>query len=708
MIRKLQFATAIVATLFVAVSLSGQELSWVIEGKSAGSDIASRPQSRIDGELNFAKIFIAAPLGTKVVAPCDGVVDDVSVGVLHSLTRLTGSQIEYPVTYDEGIADFTASSNNIYTEREVCVTLGISLSDGRKLYIGGLKGVCSFKSGQKIKRGETIGEVGYAYSKLDEPTIAIAISKYGKSIDPMTPFGIETSFKEPKPIKERKFLTKSEAKEDFTILFDAVDEILPTRRYLIDDAGYDSLRQHIMMRIDTITGDNIEFDDFHMMMRVDFNSIIHDTHINFSEPVWKREGSQNMKQPSIFMGFVNDTLRCTVADDRFIKYEGREIVEANGCTADSLRGLIAKRAMRFVDANVQSNIDYELIFNGFGVLGGDGFTMDVTFADGERKKFPEMQGVSKRVQKMIVPFLNYNRYPKRYDTKMLNDSVAYLGLHSFSLSRVAKDNISAFVDSVAKAKVPNFIVDVRNNNGGEIHTINYLFSLFAQDTLQLNGYNRANKVIGFESFKYSDNYPVDMSPLNDGYLPREGEEGVFFVDSLETRYMPHPTINYSGRLYTLTNERSISAATTFPALVVRSHRGVTVGRETMSAYHYLSALKFANIILPNSTISVRLPIVESHFDSAVNERVPFGRGVLPDYELHLTLDELFSTNGDAVLNYALQLIDEGKYLSPIDPFYEVDNPKKSSKGSYSKFSLFLIIVFMALFTVLVAKKRKKE
>lgn len=62
-----------------------------------------------------------------------------------------------------------------------------------------------------------------------------------------------------------------------------------------------------------------------------------------------------------------------------------------------------------------------------------------------------------------------------------------------------------------------------------------------------------------------------------------------------TIIVPDSTVNYKGRVYVLCDDRSCSAATLFPAMTLRSHRGVIVGRDTASAYHFLNALKFAQI-----------------------------------------------------------------------------------------------------------------
>lgn len=95
---------------------------------------------------------------------------------------------------------------------------------------------------------------------------------------------------------------------------------------------------------------------------------------------------------------------------------------------------------------------------------------------------------------------------------------------------------------------------------------------------------------------------------------------------------------------------------------MRGGRGVTIGRETRGAYHFMNAVKFVDVRLPSSQIEVRMPLVETHFDSVANKRIPYGRGVMPDYPMPLSLEEILSER-DMMLDYALELIKKGAYLT---------------------------------------------
>jgi C-terminal processing protease CtpA/Prc len=130
---------------------------------------------------------------------------------------------------------------------------------------------------------------------------------------------------------------------------------------------------------------------------------------------------------------------------------------------------------------------------------------------------------------------------------------------------------------------------------------------------------------------------------------------------------PDSLVNYKGRLYVLTNEASFSASTSFAGYMKKQNRGVLVGRETGSAYHQMKAEHFTRYMMPSSGITVQIPMIKIVADTVVNERFPYGRGVLPDYPVNFTPEELSFAHGDSILNYTQQLIREGKYIYYVEP-----------------------------------------
>ncbi len=674
LIQRMKKVTILIFLALVAfmMTLSAQEKPptylWPIKDGKAGENILSAPQTYIAGELNFSDLFIGAPEGTTVVSPVDGIIPYTAISYYENLTHsgsytLTGS-------YDETLAKLRKDFDKSKDARYLNGILAIQCNDGNKIYISGLTGDICFKTGQKIKRGEPIGKVGYSYRKIKEPSIHVSISRYGKVADPMQSFGIKSTFIPPAEIKPVTTLTKQQAKEDFSIYINSLKEVYPG---LYNVLSREELKQYVdetNAYIDSFTGD-MSFGQFWYMMQRTVAKI-HDSHIYMHGPIWEKPQTTPAGfQPKITIGRINNTLICTNAVKEYQHLIEKPIVSVNGLSADSIKEIISSYITTY-DAKVEQYKDYRLALN-FGAIfrkpyGTDRYDMLVEFADGTKADIKGQNvknGFPQYVNNMRG-FHMINRNKNSFALKVLNDSIAYISLSTFSLNQVQVEEIAAFIDSISDKK--NLIVDVRNNGGGDAGVLSQLYSYLAGDSMTLDGYMKVNKRGDFESFKYSLNRMSDDIVFPD-YKPEDGKDGYYLrgVES-ECKVKPDPAINYKGRVYMLANENSLSAAASFPALLVRNHRGVVVGRETGTAYHFMNALKFSDMRLPNSLITITIPLTEICFDTVVNDRVPFGRGVLPDYYVPITYDELTFRNGDAILNYALKLIKNGEYLKNDNPF----------------------------------------
>lgn len=209
--------------------------------------------------------------------------------------------------------------------------------------------------------------------------------------------------------------------------------------------------------------------------------------------------------------------------------------------------------------------------------------------------------------------------------------------------------------------------------------------------------NWVTKRGGYASFEGCClNYTHDMDIFPE-YEPMPDGNGFFSLDDC-AKVEPDSAVQYHGRLYVLTNAGSVSAATLFPAEIVRNRRGVVVGRETATAYHYMNAMKFADIRLPNSGFQFRIPLVRAVYDTTRNRRIPYGRGVLPDYPVELTRREIFEAP-DSILTCALNLIASGRYFEGDDPFVGNDTVLSAQKGGRALWGVVLFAAFVIVVAV---------
>lgn len=689
-------------SLAFAAAAEDGEWQWVIEGEPAGTNILYRPQQHIGDELDFDLLFIGAPEGAAVVAPADGIVENVSVSYLYSLTYMVGSSVGEKDDMQSIVEEVASNGRNGRIDpKYVSASITIRLDDGRKIHIGGLWMESFFKTGSKISRGDAIGRVRRAYRKIQEPSISVSVSDaMSRPADPMTPFGLKSTFIPPKEREYKQTLTEAEAKEDIAVIFNAVREAYPSLHDIISNEELAAFEDEIAAK----ACGSISRKDFGIEMQR-IAARIHDSHfLLYPDEAESRE----IALPQLYFGFFGGKLLVTMCHKPYWDYYGREIAAVDGIPADSIREIVESFISRY-DAGVESRTESMLAVGASGIYQNyapnasrDG-DMTIEFADGECREFKgwKYRGGDPELRPNWNRYMRTNMYSDgNCSLRELNDSTAYIGISTFVLNETEVDNIRDYIAS--HAATPNLIIDVRNNGGGDTKVLARILSyLLDEPSKARGGYAQVLKRGRFESMKRSLNRsPEDF--MFEEYAPEKGIDGfVLRNDETQNIILPDRAVNYKGRIYVLADENSVSAAAMLPAAVMRNHRGAIVGRETRTAYHYMTAYKFAEIQLPNSMFTFYMPLVRLVFDTTECDRIPYGRGVLPDYEVPLTPDEIFGEK-DVILERALELIAGGKYLGD-DQFAEADREQNGRSVAYclaiaaAAASIIAIIAIFAIF-----------
>lgn len=654
----------IITTLLALVALAGQaqtnnnesaKWQWPIKGAKTGEGIVYRPQDRIEKELNIENLFIAAPEGTEIVSPADGTIANLSIDALTTLTQV--------ITYGNDGGTFDKSRAKVETTEKTPIpmkyvngSLALRLADGRKIHIDGLRGDLTLKTGQRISKGQTLGFVAYAYRKIGQPHISISVStKEGKSDDPMTSFGLKTTFKKLTPVTIPQTLTVKQANEDFDFLIAAMKECYPSFNDIITP---EQCEQFVSQSKEKLKAP-ISYKKFFQIIRSAFTTqFLHDSHawIDTDNPT----ASGNYYIPHVLIGAIGGKIIVTQIQSGYDKYLGKEVVSVNGIPAKDLIERTRKN-IAYYDGKIESHIAKSLL-TGWNMFYLNNLTAQTTvmkFADGTTLRD---QWIPIRQVKGVKPALSQTAYRRRatagsqtqFSFRLINDSVALLTLSDFQLDQVQMETIS---DSLSRhLSIPNLIIDVRMNPGGHINVCNQFLSWFVDHpTTATAHYDKVNSNSTYQSFEHCMNYSPDDKPFED-YVVREGQEGFYNPSTIDAVVYPDSALHYGGRLYVLIDETSQSAATDFPAQLVRCGRAKTIGRETGTGYHYMTAVKFAHFSLPNTHIEFTLPLVKSVFDDSVSERFPAHRGLLPDVEVPLTYEEFFTSNRDIILDKVIEII----------------------------------------------------
>lgn len=699
---KRHFITIILSLIVFSIS-SASEWLWPVTGKKTGENVLYAPQTYIDHEPNTNSLFIGGEEGDEIIAPSGGKVDNVSIQYYESLTYVSAGNVDVSMDFNISRKKFAEQSDGRWNPRYVSHSITIITPDGRKMHIAGLKLRRQFKTGETVTAGDKLGNMAYSYKNVPVPSIMVNVSHNNIPSDPMASFGMKSTFRKPEPIKPVTSLTAEQAREDFNILIDAIIDCYPSLDELISKEGLEAYRRSVL---DSING-TISFIDFSKIMS-GTSALIHDSHL----ACWSSWPYGEPEYWDIDMGRVGDSLKVVWATDGFKEYLNRGIKSVDGISPDSIIRHSARLIPKY-DGNVADYVKsfqfqhlVGLYINQFpGVARDKGYT--VTFDNGETLKVKRhvWRGEALRLNPSRSGFNRINRYRgKDFETSLLNDSTAYIGLSTFNLDEISVDSIRDFISG--HITIPHLIVDVRNNGGGDDAVLRKLLSYCTDKPfVPLAHRSKVNRRGHFKSMSNCMNYTPEMELFGEGYVAEEGHEGLY-TPSETSCIMPDSLVTYGGKLYVLTNENSCSAATLFPANVLRSNRGVIVGRETRTAYSHMTALKFADFMLPNSKYIWRIPLVKCIFDETESPRIPRGRGVIPDVYVPLTYEEVAFTDGDAILARALQMIAEGEYLND-NPFEETSEPQSRDMTALIVITA-LISALSVLLAVFAGKRRRKN
>ena len=700
----------IFALLLMGNFAFGQEnYLWPIPGKQAGEGILYRPQDYIgvadaqtQAELNFGTLVIGAPLGTPVLCPLDGKIHGAMLGYRNSWSCSLVGFAQQTGNYEQDsliFLDWEMTQEQIHN---TSLSIGVKTTDGKVVWIEGIRSTRLFKTGEPIHRGDTLGTVGYLYKKIKQPCIGIVISKDSKPVDPMTPFGLKTTFV-PAKVNNKTQLTREEAQADIDGMMAALEDAFPG---LYDYTPKEEFDTYIKNRMAAI-GETISRSDFEVLI---FKLLgkIHDSHTAIiSEP--KVTGASGLPS-SVCLGWFNDTLQVWRTVPRYKDYLGKPVVSVNGISADSLKTMVLEY-VAFSDGYVKSYGDYVLLY------GMDNYYCDqiakdanliVTFDDGETRRFEQMtrKDPNREPQWMEYQYRHYHvdekgNEEKHFEFENRSDTVAYLALHTFELDDLEMEQINEIFANLIADSISNLILDLRFNYGGPEASVEGIYAHLAQKPFCTSLRKIVNKKGGYQCFG-SCPVDADQEDVYPDYEPLPNGEG-FVKDEPEWRE-PDSLVNYKGRLYVLTNETSFSASTCFAGWVKKQNRGVIVGRETGSTYHVMKARNFTQYSMPNSDITIQIPMIKDVFDTVVNERFPYGRGVLPDYPVNFTPEELSFAHGDSILNYTLQLIREGKYIYYVEPEPETSSVKEEARP----FRWWWVAVGVAALAVIVGMGWKRK
>lgn len=192
-----------------------------------------------------------------------------------------------------------------------------------------------------------------------------------------------------------------------------------------------------------------------------------------------------------------------------------------------------------------------------------------------------------------------------------------------------RKTIDSCFDSIFLCNIQHLIIDIRDNQGGNMINSKHVLSYLLDTT-----------------FNLVDNYYKVSNPAldtgNSRYKKTSGEKSKF--------NKIRKTI-FTGKVYVLTNGGSFSNSGLFASTLKRNNRALFIGEETGGSIYSLNA-NTKSLTLPNTQIQFEL--TTKRF--AINESIPnAGRGLIPDYVVHPTITDLVEGR-DVILEKVLDVI----------------------------------------------------
>jgi Peptidase family S41 len=247
------------------------------------------------------------------------------------------------------------------------------------------------------------------------------------------------------------------------------------------------------------------------------------------------------------------------------------------------------------------------------------------------------------------------------------DPVRAGNLHYVDDGRIAVMKINGFggyVDAEKKKNLKTFyqesfeemqtketralLIDLRDNGGGADELGKLLLSYLINEPFKY--YN--DLVINSDHFDFMKYAGRADFKLSDKQAER-GPDGKFHATSHPNWGINQPSKpTFTGKVYILINGGSFSTTSEFLSQAHFHKRAVFIGEESGGGYYGNSSGMMPAVVLPNTKITVRVPLVTYYM--AVSGYKAAAHGVVPDYLVNHTIDDLIAGR-DKDMEIALQL-----------------------------------------------------
>jgi peptidase S41-like protein len=338
---------------------------------------------------------------------------------------------------------------------------------------------------------------------------------------------------------------------------------------------------------------------------------------------------------------------------------GREIRSINGVPA--LKIVATMLAAVPADGDVQSSRQARIgswTFNGylFGLAGIRSPFELVLAGGGNKEQTVHVDGVAlSKLREASKKLYAGDQEPDRAgELKFFEDGkIARITIHQFGgyadpeKKQGFRDFYKESFETIHTKGSKALIIDLRNNGGGEDELGQLLLSYLVDKPFKYYD----DLVINSMTFSFSK---YASSPIA---IPEKrvetGADGKVHAVGHPNWGIKQPTLpTFKGKVYILINGGSFSTTSEFLSQAHFHQRATFIGQESAGGYYGNSSGMVPQVVLPNTKVSVRVPLVTYYM--AVSGYKAASHGVVPDFNVDYTIAELLAGT-DKEMDVALKL-----------------------------------------------------
>jgi len=269
-----------------------------------------------------------------------------------------------------------------------------------------------------------------------------------------------------------------------------------------------------------------------------------------------------------------------------------------------------------------------------------------------------------------LSFQRYAALPEdvNYNMEMFDDEgYAVLTVYTFGYDTWSTDQ--AFENFIRNSfrllqntpAIRNLIIDLRNNTGGNFHNMFHLYGYLTNKSSWRefkSAYTVFNRIPFTPYLAKGENDVAGIQASLDSSFAAK-KSGRFIKEYTDNETMYPSPYHFAGNVFVMTNTNVQSAAACFATLLKDEQRAKIVGSETGGSGSNTNSFHLLTYELPHTKIQLTVPIVHAEF-SLTGSSQPKGHGVLPDYPVQLSLQDI-KANNDPQLGF---ILDSLIHISP--------------------------------------------